>query len=110
MPPTLNQSSYYYISSLFSPEKDIQQRNLTIKYKDRFPLLCRAMLKLHVLTAMSIMTKVFWNVALCSLVETDHCFRGSYCHHNLGITTSTSEMSVSFRQHSVITKKMATFV
>jgi hypothetical protein len=30
---------------------------------------------------------VFWDVTPCSLVDTDQCFRGSYClHHHGGVT------------------------
>jgi hypothetical protein len=42
---------------------------------------------------------VFWDVALCSLVEIDQSFRGAYClhHQNLMIEeVCTSETSVNF--------------
>jgi hypothetical protein len=43
---------------------------------------------------------VFWDVAPCSLVETDRRFSGAYCLHHQGnrpaIAVSTSETPVNF--------------
>jgi hypothetical protein len=49
---------------------------------------------------------VFWDVALCSLVEIDRCFRGAHCLHHQGDVlialmmeaVSISETLVSFYQ------------
>lgn len=31
----------------------------------------------------SMNTAVFWNVALCTMVEVDHCLRGAFIHHQI---------------------------
>jgi hypothetical protein len=38
----------------------------------------------QVLTAASMVFKVFWDVAPCSHVEVDRRFRGGYCLHHQG--------------------------
>jgi hypothetical protein len=40
--------------------------------------------KFLVPTAGSMKMSVFWNIAPCSLVETDRRFRGAYCFHHHG--------------------------
>jgi hypothetical protein len=42
------------------------------------------MVRLQVLTATSMKMTVLWNVASCSLVDTDRRFRGVYCIHHQG--------------------------
>jgi hypothetical protein len=42
-------------------------------------------LRYQVLTETSMNVAVFWNVALCSLVDIDRRFRGSYCLHLQGV-------------------------
>jgi hypothetical protein len=41
-------------------------------------------MRFQVLTATRIKTTVFWDVAPCSLVETDRRFRGAFCLHHQG--------------------------
>jgi hypothetical protein len=41
-------------------------------------------MRLQVLTVTSMVMNVFWDVALCSLVELDPHFRGTYCFHYQG--------------------------
>jgi hypothetical protein len=35
---------------------------------------------------------VFWDVAPCSLVDIDRCFRGAYCLHYQGVSSLTTLM------------------
>jgi hypothetical protein len=46
---------------------------------------CRQYMRFQVLTATSMNTTVFWDVAPCSLVEMDRRFRGAHCLHHQGI-------------------------
>jgi hypothetical protein len=51
------------------------------------------MAKFEVLTAISVKMAVIWDIALCSLVEADQCFSGTYClHHQADVFTSTSTL------------------
>jgi hypothetical protein len=55
------------------------------------------MVRFQVLTAVSMKTTVFWDVALCSLVEVYRRFGGPCCLIALLMETgSASEMSVNF--------------
>jgi hypothetical protein len=54
--------------------------------------------RFQVLMAANTKMVVFWDVASCSLVETDQYFKGTYCHHHQGDHLITSEMSVNFYQ------------
>jgi hypothetical protein len=49
--------------------------------------------RLEILKAMSIKMAVSWNIAPCSLIDTDGSFRGLYCLHHQ--SDSSSETSVS---------------
>jgi hypothetical protein len=57
---------------------------------------------------------VFWDAALCSLVDTDPCFRGAYClHHQLIMEAgSSSKMSVKYTRQKSVTyyQKAAIFI
>jgi hypothetical protein len=44
----------------------------------------KKLLRFQVLTPASMKMKVSWDVALCSLVDTDRRFRGPYCLHHQG--------------------------
>jgi hypothetical protein len=47
--------------------------------------------RFQVLTAASVKTRAFWDVALCSLVEVDHRFEGTYClHHQMNTLRESS--------------------
>jgi hypothetical protein len=52
---------------------------------------------------------LFWNVAKCSLVETDRCFRGVYCLYHQGAlvteAVSTSETSVNLYETALMTSQ-----
>jgi hypothetical protein len=37
-----------------------------------------------VLTAVSVKIRSYWDIAPCSFIEVDHCFRGAYCLHHEG--------------------------
>jgi hypothetical protein len=41
-------------------------------------------LRFQVVTATSMKMAVFWDVAPCSLIDTDRHFRGAYCLHHQG--------------------------
>jgi hypothetical protein len=62
------------------------------------------LLRSEVLTATSMKMAVFWDVAPCSLVDTDRRFRGAYCLHHQGLITlmmdavSSSETLVNIYQ------------
>jgi hypothetical protein len=45
--------------------------------------------RFQVLTVASMKMTVFWNVALCSLVEVYRCFRGACCLHHQAYCPST---------------------
>jgi hypothetical protein len=53
-------------------------------------------LRFQVLTAASMKMTAFWDIAPCSLVKVDQCFRGSYCLHHQGDKCSLSQKSVVF--------------
>jgi hypothetical protein len=55
-------------------------------------------MRFQVLTAASIKMTALWNVAPCSLVEVDWCFRGAYCLIALMEVVRTSETSVYFNE------------
>jgi hypothetical protein len=58
-------------------------------------------MRFHVLTAATVWMALFWDVALCSLVETDRLFRCAYCIQHEGVmmeTVSNSELCVDFYQ------------
>jgi protein transport protein SEC31 len=42
----------------------------------------RESVRLHVLTVASMKMTAFWVIALCSLIEVDHLFRGLSCLHH----------------------------
>jgi hypothetical protein len=44
----------------------------------------------QVLMAASIKFTVFWDVALCSHVEVDRCFRSAYCFHHQSNETAVA--------------------
>jgi hypothetical protein len=44
--------------------------------------------RFQVFTALSMKMRAFWDIALCSLVGIDWCFRGAYCLHHQGSGSS----------------------
>jgi hypothetical protein len=56
-------------------------------------------------------TTVFWNVAVCCLVESDRRFRDAYCHHQDDelIEAPLKRRSSSTRQHGATTQKAVVF-
>jgi hypothetical protein len=52
---------------------------------------------------------VFRVVALCSLVEVDRRFRGTYCLHHQGVRPLNRRL-ISMRLHGATTQKTAIFI
>lgn len=73
-------------SSLYSQKLFNCSRNFLVRFK--------------VLTVTSKMA-VFWNAALCRLVDTDWCLRGAYDLHHQGDHSATSQMIVIFKKFPV---------
>jgi hypothetical protein len=47
-------------------------------------------------------TNVFWDVAPCSLVESDRCFRGAYCLHRQGNEWAKAARKCGLRYRSML--------
>jgi hypothetical protein len=52
------------------------------------------MVRSEVLTAMSLMMAIFWDVVPCSLLDTDRRFRGDYWVHHHDITMTTVDIII----------------
>jgi hypothetical protein len=42
---------------------------------------------------------VFWDIALCTLVDIDQCFRGAYCVHHQVLDDGGSKYLCNVSQH-----------
>jgi hypothetical protein len=74
----MSDSSLYFISTVLS-----RVRHQVVAHLTSEQITCNH-LRFQVLTATCMKMAVLWDVALCSLVDIDRCFRGAYCLYYQG--------------------------